>query len=77
MAGVFSLLQTSKLALGPMQHPAQWVLGALSSGVRDWGMKVTTLTSSAEMKNELKYAPTPQHAFMVNTGTTLPLLYLR
>jgi hypothetical protein len=39
---IFLFFVASGLALGPTQSPIQWVPGALSLGVKQLGMKLTT-----------------------------------
>jgi hypothetical protein len=80
---IFLLTTTSRLALGPTQPPIQWVLGALSFGVKQLGHEADhSPPSSAEVKNEWIYTSTPSHLHgMVlsskkknkSTGTTLSL----
>jgi hypothetical protein len=64
-AGNFSPTTASRLALGPTQHPIQWVPGALSLGVEQPGRETDhSPPSSVEVKNEWSYASTPQYTFM-------------
>jgi hypothetical protein len=53
-------------ALGPTQPPMQWVLGALSLGLKRPGRGADhSAPCSAEVKNTWNYASTPQYAFIV------------
>jgi len=56
--GIFLITAMSRTALGPIQHPIQWVPGALSLGVKWPGPP-----SSAEVKECVD--PLPHYAFMV------------
>jgi hypothetical protein len=48
------------MALGPTQPPIQWVLGALSLGVKQPGSEADhSPPSSAKVKNVWSYTPTP------------------
>jgi hypothetical protein len=40
--GIFLFTTVSRMALGPTQHPFQWVLVALSLGHSGQGVKLTT-----------------------------------
>jgi hypothetical protein len=63
--GIFLLVIASRPALGPTQPPIQWVLGALSLGVKWPGREsVHSPPSSTEVKNMRSYTFTPQHVFM-------------
>jgi hypothetical protein len=51
---------TSRTALGPTQPPIQWVLGALSLGVKRPRREADhSSPSSTEVKNAWSYTPTP------------------
>jgi hypothetical protein len=55
----------SRTALGPTQPPIQWVLEALSLGVKWLESEVDhSSPSSAEVKNAWSYTSTPQYIFM-------------
>jgi len=41
-ARLFISAPASRLALGPIQPPIQWVPGFLSPGLSDWSMKLIT-----------------------------------
>jgi hypothetical protein len=63
--GIFLFDTVPRLALGPIQPPIQWVLGALSLGVKRPGHETDhSPPSSAEVKNASNYTSTPQYAFM-------------
>jgi hypothetical protein len=58
--------KTSRLALGCTQYTFQWVLGALSPGIKRPGREVDhSFTSSDKVKNEWSYTYMPINAFMV------------
>jgi hypothetical protein len=62
--GIFLFDIMSRLALGPIQPPVQWVPGALSLGVKRPGREPDHLPpSSAEVKNAWSYTSAPQYAF--------------
>ena len=74
----FSPKKKSRPAPGPNQPSAQWV-PCLFLGVKRPGWDGDHLTpSSADVKNEWRYKPTPPYAFIEWTGTALnlPLLSL-
>jgi hypothetical protein len=49
--GIFLFITTSRIGLGPTQPPIQWVLGALSLGVKRPGREADhSPPSSAEVK---------------------------
>jgi hypothetical protein len=50
----FPLASVSRPALGPTQHPVQWLPGALSPGVKEqpWRDANHSPPSSAEVENE-------------------------
>jgi hypothetical protein len=53
------------MALGPSQPPIQWVLGALSLGIKQLGHEADhSPPPSAEVKNAWSYTSTPQYVFM-------------
>jgi hypothetical protein len=63
--GIFLFNTASGTALGSTQHPIQWVLGALSLGVKRPGREADhSPLSSAEIKNAWSYTPLPQYTFM-------------
>jgi hypothetical protein len=54
-------LTASRPDLGPTQPPIQWVLGALSLGIKPPGCEADySLPSSAEVKNAWSCTSTPQ-----------------
>jgi len=56
---------TSRMDLGPIQSPIQWVLGVLSPGVKQPGHKDDcSPPSSTKVKNMWSYTSTPQYVFM-------------
>jgi hypothetical protein len=56
---------SSRPALGSTQPPIQWVLGALSPGVKQPGHEVDrSPPTSAEVKKMWLYISTPPYAFM-------------
>jgi hypothetical protein len=62
---IFIFTTASRMALGPTQPPVQWVLGALSLGVKRPGREADhSLPSSAEVKNAWSYTSTPPYVFM-------------
>jgi hypothetical protein len=69
------------MALGPTQPPIQWVLGALSLGVKRPGHEADhSPPSSAEFKEWVElylHSPICLHGVVLSlsTGTTLPLLW--
>jgi hypothetical protein len=55
----------SRTALGPTQPPIQWILEALSLGVKWPGRDADhSPLSSAKVKNAWSYKSTPQYVFM-------------
>jgi hypothetical protein len=57
---IFLLSTSSRPVLGPTQPPIQWILGALSSGVKQPGRETNhSLPTSAEVKNTWIYTSTP------------------
>jgi hypothetical protein len=57
---MFLLSTTSERNLGPTQLPIKWVLGVLSPGLNDRGMKFNDLSpSSADVKNNGAIPPIP------------------
>jgi hypothetical protein len=57
---IFLLTTKSRTALGPTQPPIQWVLGALSLGVKWPGREADhSPPSSAEAKNAWSYTSNP------------------
>jgi hypothetical protein len=64
--GVFLFATTSRPALGPTQPPNQWVLEALSPGVKQLvGCEAFYSPSTAEIKNAWIYTATPPYVFMI------------
>jgi hypothetical protein len=59
-AGSFLFAIASRLALGPTQHPIQWVPGALSLGVKRLGREADLSPSSSASR----YTSTPQCIFI-------------
>jgi hypothetical protein len=58
--GIFLFTTASRTALGPTQPPIQWVLGALSLGVKRSGREADhSPPFSAEVKNVWSYTSTP------------------
>jgi hypothetical protein len=55
---MFLLSTASKPALGPTQPPIQWVLGALSLGVKRPGHEANHSPPSTEVKNVWRYTST-------------------
>jgi hypothetical protein len=65
-AGFFSPCHPSRPAPGPTHPPIQWVLGAVSPGVKRLGRDAKhSPPSSAEVKNVGSYTCTPQYIVMV------------
>jgi len=68
--GFFLLNTASRLALGPMKLPVQWVSGALSLGVKWPGREADhSPPSSAKVKDVWSYTSTPQiciHGIMLS-----------
>lgn len=64
----------SRLSLGPIESPIQWVQGILYWEAKWPGCEADqSPPTSAKIKNESSYTWTPPYAFMAVTGTTLPL----
>jgi hypothetical protein len=60
---IFSM--SSRLALGPIQPPIQWVPGGLFKGVKRQGREANRSSpASAEVKKMWIYTSTPPYAFM-------------
>jgi hypothetical protein len=60
-----SYTTASRMALGPIQPPIQWVPEALSLGVKRPGREADhSPPSIAEVKNARSYTSTPQYVFM-------------
>jgi hypothetical protein len=58
--GIFLFTTASRMALGPTQPPIQWVLGAISLGVKQPVREADhSPPSSAEVKNAWSYTSTP------------------
>jgi hypothetical protein len=58
--GIFLFTTVSRMALGPTQHPIQWLPGALSLGIKQQGREADhSLPSSAEVKNTWSYTSAP------------------
>jgi hypothetical protein len=58
--GIFLFTTASRKALGPTQHPIQWVPGALSLGAKQPGREADhSPPSSAEVNNAWNYTSTP------------------
>jgi hypothetical protein len=65
MKGFFLLATMSRLRLGPTQPPIQWIMEALSTGVKWPGCEADhSAPSSAKVKNAWSYTSTPPHIFM-------------
>jgi hypothetical protein len=65
---------SSRPAVEPIQRRIQWVPGALSPGIKQQGHEADhSPPSSAEVKNEWSYTPTPPYVFMV--GTSVPFTF--
>jgi hypothetical protein len=65
-AGIFLFALTSRSAWGSTQCPLQWVLEAVSLGVKWLGHDGDhSHLSSAEIKNGWNYNSTPPYVFMV------------
>jgi hypothetical protein len=65
LVGIFLFTTASRTALGPTQPPIQWVLDALSLGVkRPWREAGHSPPSSAEVKNAWSYTSIPPYVFM-------------
>jgi hypothetical protein len=63
--GIFLFTTMSRTALGPSQHPMQWVPGDLSLGLKRPGREADrSPPSNAEVKNAWSYTSTPQYVFM-------------
>jgi hypothetical protein len=61
----FLFSTSSRPALGPTQPPIEWVLGALSPGVKRLGRGADhSPPTSAEVKKIWIYTSTPSYAFM-------------
>jgi hypothetical protein len=61
----FHFCMSSRPSLGSMQPPIQWVLGALSLGVKRQGREAHhSPPTSAEVKKLGIYTSTPPHVFM-------------
>jgi hypothetical protein len=60
----FLFSMTSRPALGSTQPPIQWVPGALSSGVKRPGVKLTTHLQLVPGQEWRSYTSTPSYAFM-------------
>jgi hypothetical protein len=59
------IFSTSRLVLGSTQPPIQWVLGALSPGVKRPGREADhSPPTSAEVKKMWTYTSTPPYTFM-------------
>jgi hypothetical protein len=56
--GIFLFATASRTSLGPIQSPIQWVLGALSLGVKRPGVKLTTHHLVPRSKNVWSYTST-------------------
>jgi hypothetical protein len=81
--GIFIFTTTSRMALGPAQPPIQWILGALSLGVKWPGHEADhSPPSSAEVKECVElYLHSPNmpswHGAQLkkSTGTSLPFTF--
>jgi hypothetical protein len=63
----------SRLALGSIQPLIQWVMGALSPGVKQQGhVGDHSRPYSTKFKNEYSYTSTHPYVFMTYTETTFP-----
>jgi hypothetical protein len=63
--GIFLFTIASRTALGPTQHPIQWVPDALSLGVKRPGREADhSPPYSAGVKNAWSYTYIPQYVFM-------------
>jgi hypothetical protein len=78
--GIFLLTTASRPALGPTQHPMQWVPAALSLGVKRPGREADHLPpSSAEVKSAWSGTSTPPirlHGAVLSWKTAQGQLYL-
>jgi hypothetical protein len=71
-AKIFLSSSVSVLALWPTQPPVQWVLGTVSSGVKQMRHEAHHCTpSNGKFKNEWSYTSTPLYDFMSCRGATL------
>jgi hypothetical protein len=62
----FLFSTSSRLVVGPTQPPIQWVLGALSPGVKQQGREADhSPPTSAKVKKMWIYKATPPYAFMI------------
>jgi hypothetical protein len=76
--GIFLYTTASRTVLVPAQPPMEWVLGALSLGLKRPGREADySPPSSAEVKNAWSYTSTPNtsswRGAYLSTGTNLPL----
>jgi hypothetical protein len=62
--GIFLFTTVSRTALGPTQPPIQWVLGALSLGVKRPGREADLSPPSSAKVNAWSYTSTPPYVFM-------------
>jgi hypothetical protein len=60
--GIFHFTTASRTVLRPTQPPIQWILGAISLGVKRPVREADH--SPPKSKNEWRYTSTPQYAFM-------------
>jgi hypothetical protein len=64
-ARLLPLSKSSRLVLWPIQPPIQWLLGALSMGVKQPGREADhPPPTCAEVRNTWIYTSTPPHVFM-------------
>jgi hypothetical protein len=65
MGEIFLFSTSSRLVLSPIQPPIQWILRALSPGVKQPGHEADHLPpTSVEVKNMGIYTSTPPYVFM-------------
>jgi len=70
----FLFVVASRPDLGPSQSTVHWASGAISSGVKQWGVKLTTLSHNAKVKNAFElylHSPStfPSHGILLSTET--------
>jgi len=66
---IFLFFKACRLALGPIEPPIQWVLGALFPGVKQSGCEVD---NSLPRRTDVDLYLTFPYDFMVCTGTLCP-----
>jgi hypothetical protein len=65
---IFIFSNAFKAAVEPIQPYLQWVPGALSPGIRQPGIKLTTHLSGVEVQNKRSYTSAPSYFFVAFTG---------